>query len=189
MSPTFFATFQNTLWVGIAGTVICLLVGLPVAYWMAVKAPPSRRGLLVALVMVPFWTNFLVRTIGWQVILAPEGWLSSTLQAVGQIIDGTRSANELGGIIRIGAIAGDMAKTGIIALVTFTALLSINLGLINLFPIPMLDGGHLLFYGVESLKGSPIPERIQEYAFRVGLAMLVGIMVFANLNDLIQLIL
>jgi regulator of sigma E protease len=112
-----------------------------------------------------------------------------TLQAVGQIIDGTRSANELGGIIRIGAIAGDMAKAGIIALVTFTALLSINLGLINLFPIPMLDGGHLLFYGVESLKGSPIPERIQEYAFRVGLAMLVGIMVFANLNDLIQLIL
>ncbi|MFK4730671.1 ABC transporter permease [Agromyces mediolanus] len=85
MSPTFFATFQNTLWVGIAGTVICLLVGLPVAYWMAVKAPPSRRGLLVALVMVPFWTNFLVRTIGWQVILAPEGWLSSALQAIGLI--------------------------------------------------------------------------------------------------------
>lgn len=85
MSPTFFATFQNTLWVGIAGTLLCLVVGLPVAYWMAVKASPARRGLLVALVMVPFWTNFLVRTIGWQVILAPEGWLSTTLQQVGLI--------------------------------------------------------------------------------------------------------
>jgi len=82
-SPTFFATFQNTLWVGIAGTALCFLIGLPVAYWMAVKAPPSRRGLLVALVMVPFWTNFLVRTIGWQVILSPDGWLSTALQAVG----------------------------------------------------------------------------------------------------------
>ena len=85
MSPTFFATFQNTLWIGIAGTVLCLVIGLPVAYWMAVKAPPSRRGLLLALVMVPFWTNFLVRTIGWQVILAPEGWLSTLLQDVGLI--------------------------------------------------------------------------------------------------------
>ncbi|WP_353988008.1 ABC transporter permease [Ruicaihuangia caeni] len=83
MSPTFFATFQNTLWVGIAGTLLCLLIGLPAAYWMAVKAPPSRRGLLLALVMVPFWTNFLVRTIGWQVILAPEGWASTLLQSIG----------------------------------------------------------------------------------------------------------
>ncbi|GGR29925.1 ABC transporter permease [Agromyces mediolanus] len=103
MSPTFFATFQNTLWVGIAGTVICLLVGLPVAYWMAVKAPPSRRGLLVALVMVPFWTNFLVRTIGWQVILAPEGWLSSTLQAVG-LIDGPLELLYTRGAVLLGVV-------------------------------------------------------------------------------------
>ncbi len=83
MSPTFFATFQNTLWVGVLGTLMCLLIGLPVAYWMAVKAPPQRRGLLLALVMVPFWTNFLVRTLGWQVVLAPEGWLSTLLQGIG----------------------------------------------------------------------------------------------------------
>lgn len=83
LSPTFFATFANTLWVGLAGTALCLVIGAPVAYWMAVKAPMNRRGLLLALVMVPFWTNFLVRTIGWQVILAPEGWLSTLLQAVG----------------------------------------------------------------------------------------------------------
>ena len=83
LSPTFFSTFLNTLWIGILGTLLCLVIGGPVAYWIAVKAPPSKRGLLLALVMVPFWTNFLVRTIGWQVILSPEGWLSTALQAVG----------------------------------------------------------------------------------------------------------
>ena len=82
-NPTFFDTFLNTLWVGIAGTAICLVIGMPLAYWMAVKAPPARRGLLLALVLVPFWTNFLVRTIGWQVILAPQGWLSSLMQRIG----------------------------------------------------------------------------------------------------------
>ncbi|GAA1930186.1 ABC transporter permease [Microbacterium aoyamense] len=87
MSPTFFATFTNTLWVGVIGTVLCFLIGAPVAYWMAFKVKPQRRGLLIALVLVPFWTNFLVRTIGWQVILAPEGWMSGLLQSVG-IIDG-----------------------------------------------------------------------------------------------------
>lgn len=112
----------------------------------------------------------------------------STMEALGQIFVGSRSATELGGIIRIGAIAGDMAKSGFIALVAFTALLSINLGLINLFPIPMLDGGHLVFYAVESIKGSPLSETVQEYAFRVGLVILVGVMLFANLNDIVQLI-
>lgn len=87
ISPTFFATFQNTLGVGIIGTVLCFLIGAPVAYWMAFKVRPSRRGILIALVLVPFWTNFLVRTIGWQVILAPEGWLSTVLQTIG-VLDG-----------------------------------------------------------------------------------------------------
>jgi len=113
----------------------------------------------------------------------------STLYALGQMVTGTRSAKELGGIIRIGAIAGDMATSGIIALITFTALLSINLGLINLFPIPLLDGGHLLFYGIEAVKGSPVSENVQEYAFRFGMIVLVGLMLFANLNDIFHLIL
>lgn len=116
------------------------------------------------------------------------GIISDTLKAIGQMITGTRSATELGGIIRIGAMAGDMAERGWIALVTFTALLSINLGLINLFPIPMLDGGHLVFYGLEALKGKPLSEKVQEYAFRFGLVVLVSLMVFANLNDIVQLI-
>ncbi|HEU4838934.1 MAG TPA: RIP metalloprotease RseP [Micavibrio sp.] len=112
-----------------------------------------------------------------------------TLKALGQIVTGTRSPKELGGLIRIGAMAGDMAQAGLIAIITFTALLSINLGLINLFPIPVLDGGHLVFYAIEAAKGSPIPEKGQEYAFRVGFTLLIGIMVFANLSDLLQLIL
>lgn len=112
-----------------------------------------------------------------------------TLEALGQMVTGTRSATELGGIIRIGAVAGDMAQQGLVSLILFTALLSINLGLINLFPIPMLDGGHLMFYAAEALMGKPIPEQIQEYAFRFGLFFLVCVMVFANLNDIVQLIL
>lgn len=87
LSPTFFTTFSNTLWVGVAGTALCLVIGMPVAYWMAVKVRPSRRGLLIAAIMIPFWTNFLVRTIGWQIILSPQGWLSEGLQAMG-VIDG-----------------------------------------------------------------------------------------------------
>jgi regulator of sigma E protease len=114
---------------------------------------------------------------------------TGTIEALGQMVTGTRSASELGGVIRIGAMAGDMAQQGMVALIMFTALLSINLGLINLFPIPMLDGGHLVFYALETVMGRPVPERVQEYAFRVGLAFLVGVMVFANLNDLIQLLL
>ena len=118
-----------------------------------------------------------------------ETWeiTKGTLYALGQIITGSRSATELGGIIRIGAIAGDMAQAGLIALISFTAILSINLGLINLFPIPMLDGGHLLFYAVEAVKGSPLSERVQEYAFRFGLVVLAGLMLFANLNDIVQI--
>lgn len=118
-----------------------------------------------------------------------ETWNISveTLNAVWQMISGTRSAKELGGIIRIGAMAGDMAERGFISIVLFTALLSINLGLINLFPIPMLDGGHLLFYGVEAIRGKPLSERVQEYAFRFGLVILVSLMVFSNLNDVLQM--
>ncbi|MBI1327157.1 MAG: RIP metalloprotease RseP [Alphaproteobacteria bacterium] len=117
----------------------------------------------------------------WQIMV-------DTLGAIWQIITGERSTNELGGLIRIGAFAGDMAQQGLIALISFTALLSINLGLINLFPIPMLDGGHLVFYAAELVRGKPIPERVQEYAFRVGFVMLITLIVFSNLNDVLQLI-
>lgn len=82
-TPTFFDTFANTLWIGLAGTAICFVIAMPVAYWMALKAPANMKGLLVALVLIPFWTNFLVRTIGWQVLLSPEGWFSSLGTSLG----------------------------------------------------------------------------------------------------------
>jgi regulator of sigma E protease len=112
---------------------------------------------------------------------------TGTLKALGQMIAGTRSSDELGGILRIGAYAGDFAQQGIVSLITFAALLSVNLGLINILPIPMLDGGHLAFYAMEKVKGKPTSERFQEYALRVGMTFLLGIMLFATWNDLVQL--
>lgn len=81
--PAYLPTFLNTLQIALVGTLLCLVVALPLAYWLAVKAPPRWRGLLLGLVIVPFWTNFLVRTIGWQIILSPQGWLSDALQTAG----------------------------------------------------------------------------------------------------------
>lgn len=120
-----------------------------------------------------------------------ETWfiITGTLEAVGQIITGVRSATELGGIVRIGAIAGDAAQNGLIALLTFTALLSINLGLINLFPIPLLDGGHLVFYAYEAVFGKPMPEKVMDYMLKLGMVFLVCLMIFANLNDIVQIML
>lgn len=119
-----------------------------------------------------------------------EAWAMSvdTLHALGQMISGQRSATELGGLIRIGSLAGDMAQSGLVAMFMFAALLSINLGLINLFPIPVLDGGHLVFYAIEAVRGKPLGEKAQEYAFRFGFAVLIALMAFANINDLIQIL-
>lgn len=111
----------------------------------------------------------------------------ATLKAVGQIIVGTRSTDELGGPLRIGQMSGEVAQGGIVPLIWFMAILSINLGLINLFPIPVLDGGHLLFYAAEAVRGKPLGQRVQEYASMAGLAMVVALMVFATWNDLVQL--
>lgn len=125
----------------------------------------------------------------WEAVKETRNVTVGTLKALGQIFTGTRSATELGGLIRIGTMAGDMAQAGWVAVLTFTALLSINLGLINLFPIPVLDGGHLVFYAIEAAKGSPVPEKAQEFAFRVGFTLLISLMVFSNLSDILQLIL
>ncbi|MBL8671347.1 MAG: RIP metalloprotease RseP [Alphaproteobacteria bacterium] len=110
-----------------------------------------------------------------------------TLKALGQIIAGTRSADELGGPIRIAKMSGDVAQVGIIPLLMLMAVLSVNLGLLNLFPVPMLDGGHLLFYAYEAVRGRPLGERAQEYGFRVGLALVLALMVFVTWNDIVQL--
>lgn len=83
VGPTFLSVFTATLRISIVGTIACLLISVPFAYWLAVKVPPKRRGLLLALVLVPFWTNFLVRTLGWQIILSPDGFVSEAMQSMG----------------------------------------------------------------------------------------------------------
>lgn len=110
-----------------------------------------------------------------------------TLRGVGQMILGTRSADELGGPIRIAEMSGKVAQDGVFALFWFIVVISINLGLINLFPIPLLDGGHLLFYIAEGLRGRPVSERVQEYGARFGVAALLSLMLFATWNDLVHL--
>jgi len=107
-----------------------------------------------------------------------------TLQAVGQIITGSRPADELGGPIRIAQMSGQAAQSGLANVFWFLAVLSINLGLINLFPVPLLDGGHLLFYGFEALRGRPLSDRVVEYGFRVGLGLVVTLFIFVTYQDL-----
>jgi len=112
---------------------------------------------------------------------------SGTLQAIWQIVIGTRASDELGGPLRIAQMSGEVAQGGFVPLLWFMAVLSINLGLINLFPVPVLDGGHLLFYAAEAIRGKPLGQRAQEYGFRIGLALVLTLMVFATWNDLVHL--
>ena len=118
-----------------------------------------------------------------------ETWSMSaaTLKAMGQMIIGTRSPDELGGVIRIGAYAKEFSEKGWLALLMFSALISVNLGLINLFPIPLLDGGHLLFYAYEAIVGKPMSERFRMIGLRIGYVLIIALMIYATLNDLIQL--
>ena len=112
--------------------------------------------------------------------------IGGTLYALGEMIVGSRGTQELGGPLRIAQMSGQIAQDGFVPALWFTAVLSINLGLINLFPIPMLDGGHLVMYSIEAA-GRPLNERSQEIAFRFGLAMVLSLMVFATWNDLVHL--
>jgi regulator of sigma E protease len=115
-----------------------------------------------------------------------ETWNVSamTLQAMWQMVLGRRGTDELGGPLRIAQLSGEVAQGGIVPLIWFMAVLSVNLGLINLFPVPVLDGGHLLFYAAEAIRGKPLGQRAQEYGFRIGLALVLTLMVFATWNDL-----
>ncbi len=123
-------------------------------------------------------------TAVWRATVETVSVTGNTLKAVGQMITGDRSSKELGGPLRIAQMSGQVAEFGILSLLTLVAILSVNLGLINLFPIPMLDGGHLFFYAIEALRGRPLGERAQEYGFRIGLALVLSLMVFATWNDL-----
>lgn len=113
----------------------------------------------------------------------------NTIKGIGQMIVGKRSAEELGGILSIGDMAGKSAKGGVATLLFFMALLSINLGLINLFPIPVLDGGHLLLDSIEGIRGKPLSEKAKNYAFMFGLVIVLSVMLMSTWNDVVRLIL
>jgi regulator of sigma E protease len=118
-----------------------------------------------------------------------ETWfvVDRTISYIGGIFAGRESADQLGGPIRIAQVSGQVASAGFVALIHLTAVLSVSIGLLNLFPIPLLDGGHLLFYGIEAARGRPLSERAQEVGFRIGLAIVVMLMIFATFNDILHL--
>lgn len=118
-----------------------------------------------------------------------ETWfvIDRTMSYLGAVIVGRESTDQLGGPIRVAEISAQVATIGLIALINLAAVLSISIGLINLFPIPMLDGGHLLFYAVEAVRGRPLSDRAQDIGFRIGFAAMVMLMIFATWNDIIHL--
>ena len=108
----------------------------------------------------------------------------SSLKYLGSILTGSGDSSQLGGPIRIAKITGQVAQFGIVPFLSIMAYISISLGLINLFPIPLLDGGHLMFYGFEKILGRPLSQKTQEGFFRIGMFLLLFIMFFATYNDL-----
>lgn len=112
--------------------------------------------------------------------------VSRTLAYLYRVVVGQESADQLGGPLRIAQVSGEVANMGFLPLLNLAAVLSVSIGLLNLFPIPMLDGGHLLFYGIEAARGRPLSERSQEIGFRIGLAFVLMLMIFATWNDLIH---
>ncbi len=116
------------------------------------------------------------------------GIMKTMLAGIGQIVTGERSVKELGGPIKIAKFSGEQFTLGWPEFVYFTALISINLGFINLLPIPALDGGHLAFYAAEAVRRKPLGLRSQEWAFRTGLALVLALMLFVTINDLTSLL-
>ncbi|MFO7296866.1 MAG: RIP metalloprotease RseP [Proteobacteria bacterium] len=152
----------------LGGTIVRGIIGI-----RRVTTPDSmelrKAGPLEALWLGVRETNFII---------------TSTLSYIGDVIIGRQSADQLGGPIRIAEVSGQVAKIGPEALLNLIAVISVSIGLINLFPIPLLDGGHLLFYAIEALRRKPLSEKTQEIGFRIGLAVVLMLMVFATWNDI-----
>jgi regulator of sigma E protease len=110
-----------------------------------------------------------------------------TLSYIGGVASGREAADQLGGPIRIAQVSGQVATEGLPSLLSLAAVLSVSIGLLNLFPVPLLDGGHLLFYAIEAVRGKPLSDRAQEVGFRIGLAIVVMLMIFATYNDILHL--
>jgi regulator of sigma E protease len=114
-----------------------------------------------------------------------ETWsvIDQSLTYLTRIVVGQASTAQLGGVVRMAQMSGEAASMGFPTLMSLAGLISVSIGLLNLFPIPLLDGGHLLFYAFEAVLGRPLPERMQEYGFRIGFAIIVLLMVFTVYND------
>ncbi|HET7717352.1 MAG TPA: RIP metalloprotease RseP [Bauldia sp.] len=118
-----------------------------------------------------------------------ETWFITerTVSYLVRVIVGEESADQLGGPIMVAKISGDAARMGLAVLLNVAAVLSISIGVLNLFPVPMLDGGHLLFFAIEAIRGRPLSERVQEIGFRIGFVAVIALMIFAFRNDIINL--
>ncbi len=123
----------------------------------------------------------------WQGTVRTVELVDMMLTTIGQIFSGQRTMDELGGPIKIAQFSGQSATFGLVSFITFMALISVNLGLVNLFPIPMLDGGHLMFYGIEAVIGRPVNARMQEVGFKIGLALVLGLFLLLTWNDITSL--
>jgi len=123
----------------------------------------------------------------WHSLKDTYGLVKLTLLSVGKMIKGSVSADNLSGPLMIAQMAGEQAKAGIMNFAWFIALLSVNLGIINLFPIPVLDGGHLLFFGIEAVTGKAVGDKLREKLIQFGAAILVALMVFVFYNDIVRM--
>lgn len=110
--------------------------------------------------------------------------ITSTMGYISKLLTGRESIDKLNGPIGIGKIVNHFSGFGLVSTLYIAGLLSVSIGLFNLFPIPMLDGGHLLFYAIEAIRGKPASEKVMEYSFRAGLALLLGMMILASFNDI-----
>jgi regulator of sigma E protease len=115
-------------------------------------------------------------------------WMKQPLVFIERLATQNASADDLGGVLRIAELSRDVASVSMVELFRWIAIISINIGMMNLFPIPLLDGGHLLFYGIEAIRGRPLSERTLEIGFRIGFALVIMLMIFATRNDVIHLL-
>jgi regulator of sigma E protease len=167
---------------------------------LTLKATPGRRELTDR-----FGNKLRVGVIGIKRSTKPQDWeyksfgplealwlgtkethfiVAKTIGYVRDVVLGREAADQLGGPIRIAEVSGQVASAGFVPLLNLTAVLSVSIGLINLFPIPLLDGGHLLFYALEAVRRRPLSERAQEIGFRIGLTLVLMLMIYATFNDL-----
>jgi regulator of sigma E protease len=156
--------------------------------------PGSDQGYIGAGVVVPEWPDSMLRDLSQGPIDALVSGFSKTSQMIGLTLDsikkmilGAISVKNLSGPITIAKVAGASAASGLESFISFLAYLSISLGVLNLLPIPMLDGGHLVYYFVELVRGRPVSEKVQMFGMRIGMALLFSLMALAMINDIARL--